>query len=180
MEAATLSSTQPHTGALTAEQLCEAYATKVCRFAAALTGGGSDAEDLAQEALLRAVRGLRSYRPSRGPIEAWLWKIVANTARDAASRRQRWRDLTVRLGILASAESESVEDAVLERLRDSDLHAQLRGLALRDRTLLALRYGAGLDTDEVGAALGLTPDSAGKAIRRALARLRARLEAMPR
>jgi DNA-directed RNA polymerase specialized sigma24 family protein len=42
--------------------------------------------------------------------------------------------------------------------------------------LLALRYGAGLDTHEVGAAVRLSPESAGKALRRALGRLRARLE----
>ena len=76
----------------------------------------------------------------------------------------------------APREAESVEAAVLARLRDADLHAQIRQLPHRDRTLLALRYGAGLDTAEVGAAVGLNPDSTGKAIRRALARLRARLE----
>jgi RNA polymerase sigma factor (sigma-70 family) len=73
-------------------------------------------------------------------------------------------------------ESESVEDAVLTRLRDAELHAQIRRLPARDRTLLALRYGAGLDSGQVGQAVGLSPDSAAKAIRRALARLRARLE----
>jgi RNA polymerase sigma-70 factor (ECF subfamily) len=161
---------------LTPQQLCEMYASQVCRFAA-LMSSGAEAEDLAQEALLRAVRGLASYKPERGTVEAWLWRIVANAAKDSAGRGRRIRDLTTRLGILAPRESESVEDAVLSRLRDADLHAHLRRMPLRDRTLLALRYGMGLDTDEVGAALGLSGESAGKAIRRALARLRARLEA---
>jgi DNA-directed RNA polymerase specialized sigma24 family protein len=76
----------------------------------------------------------------------------------------------------APRESETVESAVLERLRDADLHVQIRRLPYRDRTLLALRYGVGLDIAEVGTAVGLSSDSAGKAIRRALARLRARLE----
>lgn len=172
----TLDPTHRQASVLTAEELCEAYAPKVCRFAA-LMSSGAEAEDLAQEALLRAVRSLGLYRPERGTVEAWLWRIVANAAKDSAGRRQRTLDLTTRLGIFAPRESESVEDAVLERLRDADLHAHLRRMRLRDRTLLALRFGAGLDTDEVGAALGLNPDSASKAIRRALARLRARLEA---
>ena len=174
---ATLSPTHQQSGVLTAEELCQEYAPSVCRFAATVTGGGPDAEDLAQEALLRAVRSLGTYQPSRGPVEAWLWRIVVNAARDSASRRQRLRELTQRLGLLARPESESVEEEVLGRLRDTDLRTQLRGLALRDRTVIALRYGVGLDTDEVGAAIGLSPESAGKAIRRALARLRARLEA---
>ncbi len=68
----------------------------------------------------------------------------------------------------------------IARLRDAELHAQLRRLPLRDRTLLALRYGAGLDSGQVGQAVGLSSDSAGKALRRALARLRARLKETPK
>jgi RNA polymerase sigma-70 factor (ECF subfamily) len=163
-------------GALTAEELCRRYAPSVCRFAAMVAGDASDADDLAQDALLRAVRAVGSYDPVKGTPEAWLWRIVVNAARDSARRRERARGLLERLMVAAPRESETVEAAVLTRLRDADLHAQIRHLPHRDRTLLALRYGVGLDTDEVGAAVGLNPDSTGKAIRRALARLRARLE----
>jgi RNA polymerase sigma-70 factor (ECF subfamily) len=175
MEAA-LTRTEADAGALTAEELCRRYSPSVCRFAAMVAASPADADDLAQDALIRAVRAIRTFDPVKGSPEAWLWRIVANTARDAARRRERARWLVERLTFAAPRESESVEAAVLTRLRDADLHAQLRLLPHRDRTLLALRYGAGLDTDEVGAAVGLSPDSAGKAIRRALARLRARLE----
>ncbi len=179
MEAA-LTSTAPAAGAMSPEELCERYAASVCRFSAMAAGSASDADDLAQEALLRAVRSLRSYDATRGSMEAWLWRIVVNAAKDSASRRQRLRDLVERLGATDLRESESVEDAVLLRLREAELHAQLRSLPTRDRTLLALRYGAGLDSGQVGEAVGLSADSASKAIRRALARLRARLEETPR
>jgi RNA polymerase sigma factor (sigma-70 family) len=173
---ATLSPSQPQTAAVTAEELCRMYAPSVCRFAAMTARTAADADDLAQEALFRAVRSLRSFDPARGSLEAWLWRIVANAAKDSARRRQRALDLITSLRLASSRETESVEDAVLERLRDADLHDRLRLLRHRDRTLLALRYGVGLDTGEVGAALGLNSDSAGKAIRRALGRLRALLE----
>ena len=124
------------------------------------------------------MRAIESYDPARGTPEAWLWRIVANSARDFARRRQRAWGLLERLQFAAPRQSESVEAAVLTRIRDAELHAQIRLLPHRDRTLLALRYGVGLDTAEVGAVVGLSPESAGKAIRRALARLRARLEVM--
>jgi RNA polymerase sigma factor (sigma-70 family) len=172
---ATLSAQPTRAEPITAEELCRMYATSVCRVAALMSRNSQDADDLAQDALLRAVRGLRGYDPSRGSLEAWLWRIVANAARDHASRRQRLTDLVVRMGALAPPEAESVEDAVINRLRDADLHAQVRALPLRDRTLIALRYGADLDMHQVGAAVGLSADSASRATRRALARLRARL-----
>jgi RNA polymerase sigma-70 factor (ECF subfamily) len=143
-------------------------------------GSPADADDLAQDALLRAVRAIHTFDAAKGSPEAWLWRIVANAARDAARRRERGRWLLERLVLSSPRESESVETVALERIRDAELHAQIRLLLPRDRMLLALRYGAGLETEEVGAAVGLNPDSAGKAIRRALARLRARLEVTPR
>lgn len=175
---ATLSATEPVAvpRRLTADELCGRHAAQVCRFAALMSPSAQDAEDLAQEALLRAVRSLDRFDAARGPVGAWLWRIVANAAKDAASRRQRVRDIAVRIGLETPRESQTVEDAVLANLRNEDLRAQLSKLPLRDRTLLALRYGAGLETREVGAAIGLNAESASRAIRRALARLRARLE----
>src|ERR1700730_5132062 len=164
------------TGPLTAEELCRRYAPSVCRFAAMIASSPSDADDLAQDALLRAVRGVGSYDSVRGTPETWLWRIVVTAARDSARRSERARNLIERLIFAAPRESESVEATVLANLRDADLHAQLRLLSPRDRILLPLGCGAALDTAEVADAVGLNADSAGKAIRRALARLRARLE----
>jgi RNA polymerase sigma-70 factor (ECF subfamily) len=173
---ATLSPSQAQIGAVTAEELCRMYAPSVCRFAAMTARSPADADDLAQDALLRAVRSLHSFDPARGSLESWLWRIVANAAKDSARRRRRALEVITSISFATAPEAESVEDAVLERLRDADLHDRLRLMRHRDRTLLALRYGVGLDTDEVGAAVGLNSDSAGKAIRRALRRLRALLE----
>jgi RNA polymerase sigma factor (sigma-70 family) len=168
--------TDEQDGPLTAEELCRAHAASVCRFAALVSPSVADAEDVAQDALLRAVRSLRSYDASRGSVEAWLWRIVVNAAKDAAGRRQRLRDIAVRVGMFTPREASSIEDDVVRKLADADLHAQLRRLPLRDRTLIALRFGADLDMHEVGAAVGLRPESAARAVRRALDRLRARLE----
>ena len=172
----TLTLSRSEGGPLTAEELCRSYGSRVCRFAALMTSSPQDAEDLAQEALLRAVRSVRSYDPSRGPLDSWLWRIVANAAKDAAGTRQRVRDLAFRIRLGTPRESESVEDLVLARLRDEELHACLLRLPTRDRTLLALRFGLDLDLEHVGVALGLSTDSAGKAVRRALGRLRSLLE----
>ena len=173
---ATLSlSEQTQAAPVTPDELCQIYSANVCRFAAMATHNAADAEDLAQEALLRAVRSLRTYDPRRGSMESWLWRIVTNASRDAASRRERVRDVVARLHLLAPRETETVEDAAIARLRDSELHTELCRLPWRDRTLLALRYGADLEMKEVGAAVGLSTDSAARATRRALARLRARL-----
>ena len=66
----------------------DAYAVLVRRHApvamrtAALLGAGSDAEDVVQEALVKAYRSLGSFRVDR-PFRPWLLRIVANETRNA-------------------------------------------------------------------------------------------------
>ena len=52
-----------------------------------LAGNDADAQDLAQEALMRVRRGLETYRP--GSLEGWLARIVTNVFLDEVRRRRR-------------------------------------------------------------------------------------------
>jgi RNA polymerase sigma-70 factor, ECF subfamily len=161
--------------ALGAEELCRTYAARVFRFAAMVAGGNAEAEDIAQEALLKAIRKLDAYDPSRGSIETWLWSIVMNTARDAGRAAGRRLALWQRLSRLPG-QTDSVESIVLDRLSDARLLQAVRSLPPRDRTLIGLRFGAGLDHAATGAAVGISPAAATMAVRRALHTLRSRLE----
>jgi RNA polymerase sigma-70 factor (ECF subfamily) len=158
---------------ITPEQLCAQYATRVARFASLAAGNDADADDIAQDALLKAVAALDRFDPRRGSLDAWLWRIVANTARDAG-RRARVRALfTERLA--REAPVTGIEDAAIERATSSEVYAAMARLRPRDRELLALRFGSDLSTGEVGAIAGLSAESARRAIGRALERLRAAL-----
>jgi RNA polymerase sigma-70 factor (ECF subfamily) len=158
---------------VTPEQLCAAYATKVARFASLAAGNDADADDIAQDALLKAVGALDRFDPRRGSMDAWLWRIVANTARDA-TRRARVRALFAET-LAQDPVPTNVEDSAIERATASEVYAAMARLGPRDRELLALRFGSDLSTAEVGAIVGLSAESARRAIGRALDRLRAAL-----
>jgi DNA-directed RNA polymerase specialized sigma24 family protein len=72
---------------LSAGELCERYAARVYHFASMVAGSDLEAEDLAQSALERALRGLPRFDSRKGQVEAWLWRIVVNVARDAGEPR---------------------------------------------------------------------------------------------
>ena len=165
-----------HTLPVTADRFCELYAPAVCRFAAMAARSNDEADDVAQEALLKAVRGLDRFDAQRGSMEAWLWRIVANVAYDQQRAERRRLALWTRLSRLRDDPVGSVEAAAVERLDNARLLEALRGLGPRDRTLLALRFGADLDFGAVGAAAGMSEATAGTAVRRALEKLRAHLE----
>ena len=161
---------------VTADRFCELYAPAVCRFAAMAARTNGEADDIAQEALLKAVRGLDRFDARRGSMEAWLWRIVANVANDQQRAERRRLALWTRLSRLRDDPVASVESTAVERLDNARLFEALRGLGPRDRTLLALRFGADLDFGAVGAAAGMSEATAGTAVRRALEKLRAHLE----
>jgi RNA polymerase sigma factor (sigma-70 family) len=161
---------------MTPERLCSEYSAQVCRFAAMVARSSSDADDIAQEALLKAIRALDSFDPRRGSPETWLWRIVVNSARDMHRGERRRLAVFARLADLWSEPPQNVESLAIERISNGQLLEAVRSLPARDRTLIGLRFGADLDLETVGRTLGLTDAAAGRAVLRALARLRNRLE----
>jgi RNA polymerase sigma-B factor len=96
---------------------------------------------------------------------------VANTAKDAMRRARLRALLTERLARSEPAVV-NLEDIAVDRLEAGELLNALARLSPRDRQLLGLRFVADLDTASVGAIVGLSAESARRAIGRALDRLR--------
>jgi RNA polymerase sigma-70 factor, ECF subfamily len=158
---------------LTAEALCQTYAGRVYKFAQLVSSDSANAEDLAQDALERAIRGLRRFDPARGEIDGWLWRIVVNAGRDAGRIAGRQR-LVFELLVDRWSMQEKIID-LGDHLGTEDVLEAVRELSPRHRAVVALRYGADLSYREVGRALGISEAAALMATRRALANLRIRL-----
>ena len=161
---------------ITADLVATVYAARVHRFAAMVARGDQDAEDLAQDALVRILRHADRYDPARGSVEGWLWRVVVNAATDAGRAAGRRRFLRERLARHAVEAPSNIEDAALQRIDNQELLAAVRRLPRRGRTLIALRYGAGLAYADIGGQLGISTQAAVMATRRALAALRRSLE----
>lgn len=160
---------------LTATELCEHHGARIYKFATMVAASRQDADDLAQDALERAIRGLASFDPSHGQIEGWLWRIVVNAARDAGRVARRQQSIRDRLAMLSARPSQSTT-SIPEGVRDLDLLAAIRELNPRQRALIALRFGADLDYAQVGEVLGMSGAAATVATHRALTALRAQLD----
>ncbi len=159
--------------------LLDESAATITRIAAALVGA-ADAEDAAQEAVLRAWRAWPALR-ERESARAWLTSITINVCRDwlrgrfGASRR-----------LTESLEEEGGESRALARLDSDpgasdhaaalDLRAAINTLDEDLRLIVALRYYAGMDSNAIGAALGVPAATARTRLRRALGLLREHLD----
>jgi RNA polymerase sigma factor (sigma-70 family) len=160
---------------ITAEEFAQTYSERVHRFAAMVSHGDQDSADLAQEALFRAIRALPKFDPAKGKLEAWLWRIVVNCARDAGRASRRRLSLLERIHGDRPVQP-NAEVQALQNLADEELLRAVRTLPPRPRTVVALRYGAGLSYAEIATQMGTSERAAIMANRRALMRLRACLE----
>jgi RNA polymerase sigma-70 factor (ECF subfamily) len=144
----------------------------VGRLCMALLGSQSDADEAVQETLLRAHRGMATFRGEGSP-KAWLCGIARHVcAHTLETRRRGTRDALE----LVPGEPEA-QDAFETRRRAGVVRAALAKLRPSEREALVLRYVADLDHREIAAALDLDEPTARKRVSRALGRLRTFLPA---
>jgi len=152
------------------------YQQAALRTAFAVGGSESEAEDVTQEAFVKAFRALPGFHEG-APLRPWLMRIVANEARNrrrSGGRRQR---LTTRAAEMTPTVSRSAEDAALGSVTASQLRAALTLISDRDRAVIGLRYFAGLSEAETALALGVPSGTVKSRLSRALDHLRAALPA---
>jgi RNA polymerase sigma-70 factor (ECF subfamily) len=136
------------------------YQHKVVKLVARLLRDRTEAEDVAQEAFVKAYRALGSFRGDSA-FYTWLYRIAVNTARNTLASRQR-RPLQYEAGL-----SESEQSAVESRMQHTDtpeanaLSDEIQEAVNRTigelpedlRTAIILREVEGLSYEEIAAAM---------------------------
>jgi RNA polymerase sigma factor (sigma-70 family) len=158
-------------------ELVTRYQAIAARTAYVITGTASDAEDVAQDAFVKAYYALDRFRAG-APFRPWLLRIVANEAinrRKAAGRRP-----TVGLSVVedrASGDTAlSPEASALARERRELVLDALKQMREEDRLVIAYRYFFDLSEIEMAEALGVARGTVKSRLSRAIARLRAVME----
>ncbi|MBB4762587.1 RNA polymerase sigma-70 factor (ECF subfamily) [Actinoplanes digitatis] len=168
--------TRARAGDLSAYDVLVARYTVPAHRAAVLLGAGADADDVVQEAFVKAYRQLSRYRGESG-FRPWLLAIVANETRNLHRSRRRRDGLVLRAAAHEQPERLVPDPAetVLADERRNRLVEQIRLLDHRDREVLVLRFLLDLSEAETAETLGLPKGTVKSRTSRALARLRGRL-----
>jgi RNA polymerase sigma-70 factor (ECF subfamily) len=158
-------------------ELVTRYQAIAARTAYVITGTAADAEDVAQDAFVKAYYALDRFRAG-APFRPWLLRIVANEAinrRKAAGRRP-----TVGLSVVedrASGDTAlSPEASALAGERREVVLEALRRMREEDRVVIAYRYFFDLSEVEMADALGVARGTVKSRLSRAITRLRALME----
>lgn len=160
------------------EALCAPYSSMVYRHCRMMLKHPQEAEDAAQETMLRAFRAF-SRRRGRG-VAAWLFAIAHNTCLDIL-KSARYRRKSVMLDSwweiygVPEDPSPGPEGAYVQSAEADCLWAAVGELNKRQQLLITLYYGENLSYADIAKATGLREGTVKSTLSRAKEALRRRL-----
>ncbi len=158
------------------EVIMRRYNQRLYRVARGILGEDSEAEDVMQEAYVRAFSHLRQFA-GRASFATWLTKIAVYEALARARRRGRVVELDAmpedaKESLMQTDEASGPEVTVLAQESRDLLEAAVEAMPMPYRAVFTLRTVEGLNTAETAAVLGLTLEAVKTRLHRAHALLR--------
>lgn len=118
-------------------------------YALSLTKSAADADDVVQEALLRAWRSRHTYREEQR-FQAWIYRILLNVVRTTSKQRRSWVDLDSPAALAVGHEPEQEW-----RAQYAEMLAALAQLSPMAREALLMVVGGGLSYEDAAYAVGV-------------------------
>ncbi|MFT8243062.1 sigma-70 family RNA polymerase sigma factor [Roseomonas sp. BN140053] len=157
------------------DQLAARHLPRLYGLALRITGTAAEAEEVAQDAMLRAWENAARFDPARASFGTWVFRIASNLAIDRVrSRGSRPAAPLEEAAALADPEP-GPEEQLSARQQRGRMAAALAELPARQRAALALFYDQGLSGSEAASALSVSVRGLEGLLRRARRCLAARL-----
>ena len=158
--------------------LVERHSRSVYRLAYRMTGRPEDAEDVVQEAFVRAFRQLGRFE-ARSHFATWLYRIAFNCAidymrarprRESAESQERLEQMSGRSAAVGA------DDLVFATEITGRVQQALEALSPQERAAFLMRHLQGCSIDEICRALDLGTNAAKHSIFRAVRKMRLALQ----
>ena len=168
------------------EELVRQYDQAVLRLALHLTGSEHDAEDIFQEAFLKAYRYIGNFR-FECSFYTWIYRIVTNLCLDHLRRKQvrkeepavasdaEGRELNRLEQVADERPGASPERNLMRRELAARIALALQQLTPRERIVFEMKHYEGLRLRTIGEALNTSEETAKNTLFRATQKLRAAL-----
>jgi RNA polymerase sigma-70 factor, ECF subfamily len=153
-------------------ELVDRHAGSLYGLAVSLLGQAADAEDVLQETLVGAFRGLHGFR-QEASVKTWLMRILVRQAARHRRSRERWPD-----GNLAGADGSGSPGASAQERSDirMDFTRALAAVSPEHREVIVLRELQGLSYDQIAEVLDVPPGTVESRLHRARRQLQTHLK----
>jgi RNA polymerase sigma-70 factor (ECF subfamily) len=150
------------------------YLPRIYNFFRFRVGDRTLAEDLTATTFEKAWRGRARFRHDLSAFSTWLFTIARNVAIDHF--RGRKQDIPLEV-VGERADPVSLEETVQRKHDFARLSALLSQLTVRERELVAFKYGAGLTNREIARLTRLSESNVGVILFRVVEKLRMEMDA---
>lgn len=148
----------------------------VYRYFFSRIGNRHQCEDLTSAVFEKALRGLHTYCPERGSLEAWLFGIARRVLAED-TRRHRKQGTSVSLQELPPLPDPTTpERELLDREQRETLERCVLSLPERKQELIALKFGARLTNRRIAQIMDLSESNVGTLLYRTVRKLRDQLK----
>ena len=165
-------------------KLVKKYQDKVLYLAYDLIGNFDDAQDIAQNAFLRALNGINNFK-SQSSFSTWLYRIVVNLSIDFKRAKSRKRHVSIEKS--QDEDAKSIENILKDNYLQPDQIAELKDftkqvnnalkkLPHNQKTAFILRHYHDMNMQEIAEILGCKPGTIRSHLFRAINKLREELK----
>ena len=150
--------------------LYEEYYDKIARYVYVHIGNKEEAEDIAGEVFLRALKSLKSYREQGVPMQGWLFRIAHNLTIDYL--RKMDKRSTVPIDSVVLQGNDNPADTAERNIEFARVTEAMKQLTTEQREVINLRFFGGLTSKEVGGVLGKSDGAVREMQRAAIEKVR--------
>lgn len=151
--------------------LIQRHQQAALRVAAVTLGSADGADDVAQEAFVKLFNSIHRFLDGER-LEPWLFKIVANTARNRLRTEGRQRSLQVRALAHVGVDHPDPDETAVHLADRRALIGAINRLRLEDRLVLTYRWYEDMSESEIATAMDCRPGTVKSRLSRAMDRLR--------
>ncbi|MEK4006184.1 RNA polymerase sigma factor [Paenibacillus sp. FSL H3-0333] len=135
------------------EKVLQPKLAEIRRYLIRLGAGASDAEDIVQDTVYKALLYLEAIDERK--FSAWLYKVAINRYFDLCRRKMKFQ-YSEEVEVHPAPEHELPEAVLLRRERKEKIEEVLAGMIPANRQLILLKYEMELSYKEISAMLGIT------------------------
>ncbi|RJQ39609.1 MAG: sigma-70 family RNA polymerase sigma factor [Dehalococcoidia bacterium] len=150
--------------------LYEEYYDRIAHYVYVRIGNRAEAEDIAGEVFLKALKSLKSYRDKGIPMQGWLFRIAHNLVVDYLRRMTKRK--TVPIDSLALPDADDPVDQAERNMEMARVTEAMKQLTEEQREVINLRFFGGLTSKEAGEVLRKSDGAVREMQRAAIEKLR--------
>jgi RNA polymerase sigma-70 factor (ECF subfamily) len=157
-------------------RLFQYFAPRIIGFMERSGVGRTDAEEIAQDAMVTVWRRAELYDPAQAAVSTWIFTIARNLRIDLARRQNRARNGAAALGPVEEELVDSAETSTLANEREAKVRDAIAKLSPEQAAVLRMSFFSEKPHAEIARELGIPLGTVKSRVRLAMAKIRPLLE----